>query len=102
MKKLDDELILRIEGLTQQIEDKRELIRSFFPDASAYSTDGTSMQSLCISEEDRMLTNEAVMWMREFIHEGVIRNKATKKESPKREKKTINIQEIINGKTEDE
>ena len=100
-KLIDSDLILRIEGLTQQIEDKREWLRSMFPDASAYMRDGTSMETLIVSPEDRDLTKEAIKWMKEFIYEGIVTQKAIQAEaSPpvERKKKTVNIQDIIDGK----
>ena len=102
MKNLDDKLILRIEGITQQVEDKREWLRSMFPDASAWIDDTTSgMGRLDVSAEDRQLTEDAIDWIKDFVSEGLQREKA-EKEKIKREKKsgrkTVNIQEIMKGK----
>jgi len=97
---LDSDLILRIEGLTQQIEDKREWLRSMFPDASAYMGDSSTMESLVVSPEDRDLTKTAIGWMKEFIADGIYKAKTAKAiDKPKHEKKTVNIQDIIKGKT---
>ena len=102
MKQLDDQLILRIEGISQQVEDKMEWLRSMFPDASAWMGDGTGItERLSIPSEDRQLTEDAVEWIKAFVEDGIVARKLEKLKKNlehKSGRKTVNIQEIMKGK----